>query len=83
MVGGPVWILIPWGTNSFAIAYKVSSYKIISAAGFGFAASFAFMMAGYSGEASLVSRIPPFLVIALFGGICGSLCGLVGKKFAA
>jgi hypothetical protein len=83
MIGGPVWIIIPWGAIALSIAYKVISFKIISAASFGFAASFVFMMQGYSGEASLISRVPPFLLIAVVGGVCGSLCGLVGKKIAA
>jgi hypothetical protein len=36
------------------------------------------MIAGYSGSASLISRLPFFALIGLFGGACGVGLGWVG-----
>ena len=42
---------------------------------FGFAVGFAFMCFGYAGEASLVTRVPPFALIGLFCGLCAIAFG--------
>lgn len=81
-IAGPVWIIIPWGAIAIGLAYDSKSYKILSSAVFGFAASFVFMLHGYQGSASLLSRVPPFLLIALFGGFAGAACGWIGRKLS-
>jgi hypothetical protein len=45
---------------------------------FGFVLSFVFMIAGYSGPAPLVSRLPFFAILGVFGGACGLVLGVVG-----
>lgn len=79
LVGGPVWIILPWGAIAVGLGYDSKSYKLLSSAVFGFIASFIFMMQGYSGTESRMSRVLPFVLIALFGGLAGLLCGWVGK----
>lgn len=81
-VGGPVWIILPWGAIAASLAYDSKKYKILSSVAFGFAASFVFMLHGYAGKESLISRVPAFLLIGLFGGLCGSAAGWLGKKIS-
>ena len=37
------------------------------------------MIAGYSGSAPLVTRVPFFVLLGLFGAPCGFLLGLAGE----
>ena len=77
-------ILIPWAIAGLAIgAWGAKNESIINGVAFGFVCSFVFMMAGYSGTTSLVSRLPFFLVLGAFGGICGALLGLAGFTIKA
>lgn len=86
-IGGPAWILIIWGIAAFLVGYfsKNSKQSLINGFIFGFAASFFFMVHGYSGTAPLFSRIPFFILISIFGGVCGLAGSFVGsylhKKF--
>lgn len=79
-VGGPAWIILPWGAIAVSLAYDSKKYKILSSAVFGFTATFVFMLKGYDGAASLISRVPPFLLIGAFGGVCGLIAGWIGTK---
>lgn len=81
-VGGPAWIILPWGAISVSLAYDSKKYKILSSAAFGFTASFVFMLNGYAGKDSLMSRVPAFLLIGLCGGLCGCAAGWLGKKIS-
>jgi ABC-type polysaccharide/polyol phosphate export permease len=58
-----------WGTKDESLVNGVT---------FGFVLSFVFMIAGYSGQPSLLSRIPIFLVLSAFGGICGIVVAMIG-----
>ena len=86
-IGGPAWILIIWGIAAFLVGYfsKNSKESLINGFIFGFAASFFFMVHGYSGTASVLSRMPFFILISIFGGVCGLVGSFVGsylhKKF--
>lgn len=80
LIGGPVWIVFPWGAIAIALAYDSKNHKLISSGAFGFTAAFVFMLRGYDGTASLISRVPAFLLIGLFGGICGLFAGWIGTK---
>jgi hypothetical protein len=74
------WLsLIPWGTVGLAIGYWSQRGEwLVNGICYGFAISFVFMIAGYAGSASLISRLPFFAILGLFGGSCGLLLGLVG-----
>lgn len=80
LAGGPAWIVLPWGAIAIALAYDSKNHRVISSAAFGFTATFVFMLKGYDGAASLISRVPPFLLIGTFGGVCGLIAGWIGTK---
>jgi hypothetical protein len=46
---------------------------------YGFFLTFIFMVAGYSGSASVLSRLPFFALIGVFGAACGLALALVGS----
>lgn len=77
-----MWIVAPWGAIAVGLAYDSENYKILSSGVFGFAASFFFMLHGYNGTNSLITRVPPFLLIGLFGGGCGMAAGWLGAKIS-
>jgi hypothetical protein len=74
------WLsLIPWGMAGLLIGFWSQKREwVVNGLCFGFAVSFVFMLAGYSGSASLISRLPFFAVLGLFGGLCGLVLGGVG-----
>jgi hypothetical protein len=74
------WLsLIPWGIVGLAIGYWGDRRAAMTnGAAYGFMLAFAFMVAGYSGAASLLSRLPFFAILGLFGAICGFSLGLLG-----
>ncbi len=77
-------ILIPWAIAGLAIGFwGTKNEAIINGVTYGFVLSFVYMIAGYSGTTSLVSRIPFFAVLGAFGGICGALLGLAGFTLKA
>ncbi len=81
LVGGPVYILLPWGLVGLAIGY-VSTRKntaILNGAVYGFLASFTFMVSGYAGQDSVATKILPFIIIGLVGALCGLTLGLLGN----
>jgi len=45
---------------------------------YGFALCFSFMIAGYTGTASHLSRLPFFALVGVFGALCGLGLTLVG-----
>jgi hypothetical protein len=77
---GPVYILIPWAIAGIVLGFlsKRKRCAMIRGAAFGFFASFVFMLSGYNGTASVISRIPFFAILGLFGAICGLILGLIG-----
>jgi hypothetical protein len=74
------WLnLIPWSLAGIAIGYwGTRNEAMINGVVYGFILSFAFMIAGYSGKLSLISRVPFFAVLGVFGGVCGLGLGLLG-----
>jgi hypothetical protein len=69
------WLsLIPWGIVGLAIGYWGDRRAAMTnGAAYGFILAFA-----YSGAASLLSRLPFFAILGLFGAICGFILGLLG-----
>ncbi len=74
------WLcLIPWTIAGLVLGYASRKGEpTLTGAAYGFALSFVFMIAGYGGAASLLSRLPSFALLGLFGALCGLLLSLVG-----
>ncbi|HEX7619590.1 MAG TPA: hypothetical protein VF359_00145 [Anaerolineales bacterium] len=74
------WLtLIPWTIAGLAIGYWGQRREsIINGGIYGFTLAFVFMIAGYSGSASLISRLPFFALLGVVGGICGLILGFLG-----
>ncbi len=71
--------VIPWGLVAGALGMWGNKREALkSGAVYGFALSFAFLVAGYTGTASLVSRFPFFAILALFGAVCGLALSAIG-----
>lgn len=78
------WTLLPWGAIGIAVgAHPPRREAMVSGALYGFALSFSFMIAAYTGTATLLSRLPFFALLGLFGALCGLLLGLVGFRLRA
>ena len=76
---GSWFSLIPWGMAGLLIGFWSQKREwVVNGLCYGFAVCFVFMLAGYSGSASLISRLPFFAVLGLFGGLCGLVLGWVG-----
>ena len=81
------WVsLILWGLVGLALGLWCRSRReaLINGAVYGFVISFVFMLAGYAGEASIISRIPFFAILGLVGAVCGLVLGFLGfwmKRF--
>lgn len=76
------WTLLPWGLGALALGYAAPRRPAIEGAIFGFVLCFAFMVAGYTGKASLLSRVPFFAIIGVVGAICGSILTVSGAWLA-
>jgi hypothetical protein len=74
------WLsLIPWSIAGLAVGYWSGSAKWALAGGlYGFALLSVFMIVGYTGSASTLSRLPFFAIIGLAGALYGALLALVG-----
>ena len=81
LIGGPVYILIPWGLIGLVLGYVSSRKKtaLINGAVYGFMACYFFMISGYAGKDPLVTKLVPFIAIGLFGAICGLVLGVLGN----
>lgn len=83
---GSALSLLPWTVVGLAIGFagfaSTEMKKNAEAAGlgavYGFSLAFVFMIAGYNGTASLISRLPFFAVLGIVGAICGAVLGLIG-----
>ncbi len=72
-------ILIPWGIAGVLLGFGgTKNESIVSGVTYGFVVALAFLVAGYTGHFPLLSRLPFFVVMAAFGGICGALLGMSG-----
>src|SRR5712691_10857339 len=71
--------IIPWGLVGLAIGYWCSKRQSLYAGAlYGFCLNFSFMIAGYTRTASLLSRLPFFVLIGLFGAVCGIALSATG-----
>ncbi len=72
--------VIPWGIFGFGLGCYCRTKQESAFAGFlyGFALGFVFLIAGYAGRASLLSRLAPFALLALFSAVCGVIAAFVG-----
>ena len=71
--------IIPWGLVGLAIGFWCSKRQSLYAGAlYGFCLNFSFMIAGYTGTASLLSRLPFFILIGLFGAVCGIALSVTG-----
>jgi hypothetical protein len=76
---GSALSLVPWAIVGLALGYwSDKRASMVNGAVYGFALAFVFMMAGYNGSASLLSRLPFFAALGLFGAICGFVLGILG-----
>jgi hypothetical protein len=75
---GP-YSLIPWGLVALALGLWCNKREsLVAGALYGFCLSLAFLIAGYTGTDSLISRLPFFIVLAAFGAICGLALSVTG-----
>ena len=76
------WLsLIPWTLVGLLLGLWAGRRRWASVgAAYGFALLYAFMVAGYSGSASLISRLPFFALIALAGAVYGVVVSWVGSR---
>jgi hypothetical protein len=73
--------LIPWGLIAVALGLWGSRREVLkSGAIYGFSLSFAFLVSGYNGTRTLVSRFPFFAILALFGAVSGVALSAVGYE---
>lgn len=82
---GSALSLIPWGLVALGLGLWSSSPRqaVIVGASYGFVLAFVFMVAGYGGEAPLVSRLAPFALLGCVGAVCGIILGLLGRLVGA
>ncbi len=75
-----VYSLIPWGIAGAVIGYfaRSKTEAVVSGGTYGFVLSFAFMIAGYTGSASVFGYLPAFAAFGAFGAACGLLTSLAG-----
>jgi hypothetical protein len=77
------WTLLPWGLAALALGYRARKVNaLLAGATYGFVLSFVFMLAGYTGAASVISRVPFFALLGLFGALCGCLLAALGTLLA-
>ncbi len=79
------WLsLVPWAIAGLALGYWSQGREWIpNGAAYGFALAFVFMIAGYSGSASLLSRLPFFALLGIVGAMCGLGLGLASTAVKA
>ena len=71
--------LIPWGLVAVALGTWGNRPEVLkNGAIYGFTLSFAFLVSGYNGVPSLVSRFPFFVILSLFGALCGLALSALG-----
>lgn len=70
---GAVLTLAPWAAAGLLIGYAAGSIRPALAPGalFGFAASLVYLLLGYNGTHPVLSVVPFFVLLSLFGAICG------------
>jgi hypothetical protein len=69
---------VPWGIAGIALGYKFKESFVLAGIVYGFVMVFVFMIGQYSGERSLISRLPFFALFGLFGAVCGLILTTLG-----
>ncbi len=79
-LGGPALVLVPWAIIGLLIGALNATIRstTITGATFGFFLAYVFMLAGYNGNAPLVTKLIPFTMLGLIGAVCGLILSLVG-----
>ena len=73
--------LLPWGVAGLALGYwSQRRARAVVGVLYGFTLCFSFMIAGYTGTASLASRLPFFALVGVFGALCGLGLTVVGHQ---
>jgi uncharacterized membrane protein len=82
LLGGPVWILLPWGITGLVLGYfsKNRNAALRSGAIFGFVASLMFMFHGYAGTDPVYTKLGFFFLLGIFGALCGLIAAFVGNS---
>ena len=77
--------LLPWGLVALLVGAFAPSRRAALAGGsaYGFALAFTFMVTGYDGTATLMSRLPFFAILGILGAACAALLALTGYFVAA
>lgn len=80
LIGGPVWILVPWGVAAIIIGYfsRKGKAAIINGAVFAFLTSFIFLVKGYTGVMHVYTKFPGFFALSLFGALLGLIASFGG-----
>ena len=75
------WLsLIPWAIAGLALGFwSQRRVAMINGTVYGFVLAFIFMVSGYSGSGSLISRLPFFTVLGVVGAVCGLILGFLGS----
>lgn len=65
--------LIPWGICGVLIGFGTKSKKeaLQQGAVYGFFLAFIFMVSGYEGSTSIITKFPFFALLGIVGSICG------------
>lgn len=69
------WLnLVPWSVAGAALGAWPRREREAARVGaaYGFGLGFAFMIAGYAGAASPLSRLPAFAIVGMVGAVCGA-----------
>lgn len=76
------WTLLPWGLVAGVLGYWAGRRLAgVSGGLYGFMLAFTFMLAGYRGHDPIVTRVPIFAVLGLFGALCGLVLAVIGSLF--
>lgn len=80
-IGGPALALILWAIVGLTLGAFCSSNKVALVIGavYGFSLSYVFMLAGYDGQASVTTKLLPFILFGVFGALCGSVLAIIGS----
>jgi len=71
--------LVPWGLAGLVVGYLTGRTKTaaINGAVYGFFLAFFFMLFVYVGN-ELISKVPFYILLGLFGALCGALLAFAG-----
>ena len=74
--------LVPWTIAGLLVGGLASSRGESGKLGaiYGFALAFVFMLTGYSGSASLLSRVPFFTLLGIVGAFAGAALAMLARS---